>query len=157
MIAYVLEYDWVLTSAEWTLRSGNHRASLEDFQFAQTDARFLNANLTSMSFQTMKGHLPVQFDLRDPINGMETFARNRVRRGEAPVGDMKTVHLTKRTVIGGNAIGGRAGSQAKKSPHDRQGHWRHSEREIIAVNSGKGVREPRQITDKAAPQFKVVR
>lgn len=57
MIAYVLEYDWVLTSAGWTLRSGDHRASLEDFQFAQTDARFLNANLTSTSFQTMKGYL----------------------------------------------------------------------------------------------------
>lgn len=130
----------------------------------------------------MLAHPSVQFVLRDPSNGMETFAKNRVRRGEAPIGDMKIVHLTKRIVIGGNAIGGRAGSHAKKSPHDRQGHWRHSEREIIgweevkpesgqyagvvmwrkwidtfAVNGGKRVRKPRHITDNAAPQFKVVR
>lgn len=122
----------------------------------------------------------VQFVMRDPTKGMETFSKNRVRRGEEPVADMKIVHLTKRIYIGGKAIGGHAGSHAEKSPHDRKGHWRHSERQIVgweevkpksgqyagvtmwrkwintfAVNGG--ARKRHQIADNAAPQFKVVR
>lgn len=57
MIAYSLEYDWVQTGKGWRLRSGDHRAVLEDFEFKQTDARFLNANLTPESFHEMKAAL----------------------------------------------------------------------------------------------------
>src|SRR5690606_31317424 len=45
----------------------------------------------------------VQFVMRDPNRAMETFSKNRVRRGEEPVADMKIVHLTKRIVIGGTS------------------------------------------------------
>lgn len=57
MIAYVLEYDWVLTRAGWRLHSGSHESVREDFQFRETDARFLHANLSPASYPAMKSFL----------------------------------------------------------------------------------------------------
>ena len=90
MIAYVLEYDWVLTSTGWKLRSGDHRAVLEDFQFAQTDARFLNANLTFASFQTMKGYLdqnrlkPRVFNVLSSGDWNDAYCVLRFERDQVP-------------------------------------------------------------------------
>lgn len=155
----------------WVLLDGNWITS-NSFVFMRFAERSLE----------MLANPSVHFVMRDPNRAMETFSKNRVRRGEEPVADMKIVHLTKRIVIGGTTYGGHGGSQSEKSPHDRQGHWRHSEREIAGwekvkpergqyagitmwrkwidafpVKGGKVARQSGQFADNAAPQFRVVR
>lgn len=88
--------------------------------FAQEAARFLEllANPT------------IKHVMAPSSTGMERLTGARRKRGEAAVSDMQIVHLTKRIVIGGTVLNPSEGSHGAKSPHDRAGHWRHSEREI---------------------------
>lgn len=70
----------------------------------------------------------VQYVVREPSSGVAALRTARSKRGETAVPDMQTIHLKKRIYIGGIAVGG--GTHASPEPHDRAGHWRHSEREI---------------------------
>lgn len=70
----------------------------------------------------------VQYIVREPSNGLAALRKAREKRGEATIPDMHVIHLKKKVYIGGVAVGG--GTHASPQPHDRSGHWRHSEREI---------------------------
>nr|WP_315025119.1 hypothetical protein [Brevundimonas diminuta] len=114
----------------------------------------------------------VEYIVRQPSNGMSALRSARDKRGDPSIPDMQTIHLKKRIYIGGVAIGG--GTHASPEPHDRSGHWRHSEREIpgweeVQPTTGEyaGMTVWRKwIKDtpikggkpkNAAPQFRVVR
>ncbi|MFS0709877.1 hypothetical protein [Brevundimonas phoenicis] len=70
----------------------------------------------------------VQYVVRAASNGMAALRTARAKRGEGTIPDMQVIHLKKKVYIGGVAVGG--GTHASPEPHDRAGHWRHSEREI---------------------------
>ena len=114
----------------------------------------------------------VQYVVREPSSGLAALRSARAKRGEAAIPDMQTIHLKKKIYIGGLAVGG--GTHASPEPHDRAGHWRHSEREIpgweeITPTTGeyagmtvwrKWIRDMPVKGGKpkaAAPQFRVVR
>ena len=69
-------------------------------------------------------HPSVRYVMRQPTPGMAKMSKNRERKGEEPVADMKIVHLTKRIYIDGRPVGGKGGSHASPKPHDREGHYR---------------------------------
>lgn len=79
---------------------------------------------------TLLGSQSIQYVMREPSNGMARLTAARAKRGERPPPDMKTVRLTKTVYVGVNAIHPVKGTHASPEPHDRKGHWRHSEREI---------------------------
>jgi len=70
----------------------------------------------------------IEYVVRPPSSGMAALRAAREKRGHGTIPDMQTIHLKRRVYIGGVAVGG--GTHASPEPHDRSGHWRHSEREI---------------------------
>lgn len=73
----------------------------------------------------------IEYEMAEPPTGVAKMAAGRERRGEVPVAPMKIVHLTKRVRINGHVIAPTgSGSGSEKSPHTREGHYRHSKRPI---------------------------
>lgn len=72
----------------------------------------------------------IAYEMAKPPAGVAKMAAGRDRRNEVPVAPMKIVRLTKRVRINGQVLRpGATGCGSEKSPHTRDGHWRHSKRQ----------------------------
>ena len=71
----------------------------------------------------------IEFAMAKSPDGVAKMSAGRIKRGDRAVEPMKVIRLTKKVYLGGCAIYPRgAPSGGERSPHDRSGHYRHSNR-----------------------------
>lgn len=121
-IAIITCFDWTGPNylvAVW--QEGTGWMMLDGGQITAASNAFMGMAEKALS---LLANPTVEYVMRQPSSGMATMSKNRERKGEEPVADMQTVHLTKRIYVNGLPLGGERGSHASPKPHNRQGHYR---------------------------------